>query len=103
MTDSVPDDCARCGEEIRSIPRRFGFSEESYDYLTTRHDLEWYRHAPVAVVCGDCFRRLHEVAEARLAAKLGDGDGPPPLDDGGALAAELDRLDPDRFVDEAEG
>ena len=102
MTDSVPDDCARCGEAIRGVPRRFGFSEEAYDYLTTRHDLEWYRHAPVAVVCGDCFRRLHEVAEARLVAKL-NHETTSPLEDGGDLAAELDRLDPTCFVDEAEG
>jgi bacterioferritin-associated ferredoxin len=102
MTDSVPDDCARCGEEIGGVPRRFGFSEEAYDYLTARHDLEWYRHAPVAVVCGECFRQLHEIAEARLAAKL-NGEGAPPLDDGGNLAAELDELDPARFVDEADG
>jgi hypothetical protein len=103
MTDAIPDDCARCGEPIRGVPRRFGFSEEGYDYLTDRHDLEWYRHAPVAVVCGDCFRQLHEVAEARLSAKVGEGEAPSPLDDGGELARELDRLDPDRFVDEFEG
>jgi bacterioferritin-associated ferredoxin len=101
MTDSVPDDCARCGEPIQGVARRFGFSAEAYDYLTARHDLEWYRHAPVAVVCGDCFCRLHEVAEARLVAKL-KSEEVPPLDDG-ELATELDRLDPAYFVDEAEG
>lgn len=102
MTDSPPDECARCGKEIRGVPRRFGFSAEAFDYLTARHDLEWYRHAPVAVVCGDCFRRLHETAEERLVAKL-TGEDAPPLADGGRLAAELDRLDPACFVDEAEG
>jgi hypothetical protein len=102
MTDSAPDDCARCGEQLGGVPRRFGFSEEAFDYLTERHDLGWYRHAPVAVVCGDCFRRLHETAEARLIAKL-DGEEPPPIGERGDLAAELDRLDPTCFVDEVEG
>jgi bacterioferritin-associated ferredoxin len=102
MTDSVPNDCARCGETTGGVPRRFGFSEEAFDYLTARYDLEWYRHAPVAVLCGECFRQLHEVAEARLIAKL-NGEDAPPLADGGDLAAELDRLDPACFVDEADG
>ena len=102
MTDSGTDDCARCGEPIRGVTRRFGFSEAAYDYLVTRHDLGWYRHAPVAVGCGDCLRRLHAVATDRLARKLDDADVPP-LGDGGPLATELDRLDPACFVDEAEG
>jgi hypothetical protein len=40
MTDSVPNDCARCGETTGGVPRRFGFSEEAFDYLTARYDLE---------------------------------------------------------------